>query len=186
METNGVVYNTRRWRLLVGTWKFSRTRPSTSYFSFSANKKYHTHLQPLILYVCMYSIAHVHCVRVFLHIDRSGLNHTQHYTRLVANSVRTVVIKEVQRSTGHTSQFGRSVETRRRYGWLRMDGVPQVRAPLPSSNLVPFRRWWHARGGGYSRGEPGSALSGGYVPYSARAEGSSIVDEPGECWTPVR
>ena len=31
------------------------------------------------------------------------------------------------------------------------------------------------------RGEPGSALSGGYAPDSAKAEGSSIVDEPGEC-----
>ena len=30
------------------------------------------------------------------------------------------------------------------------------------------------------RGEPGSALSGGYAPDSAKAEGSSIVDEPGE------
>ena len=28
-------------------------------------------------------------------------------------------------------------------------------------------------------GEPGSALSGGYAPDSAKAEGSSIVDEPG-------
>ena len=35
-------------------------------------------------------------------------------------------------------------------------------------------------------GEPGSALSGGYAQDSAKAEGSSIVDEPGECWTPVR
>ena len=31
-----------------------------------------------------------------------------------------------------------------------------------------------------SRGEPGSALSGGYAPDSVKAEGSSIVDEPGE------
>ena len=30
------------------------------------------------------------------------------------------------------------------------------------------------------RGEPGSSLSGGYAPDSAKAEGSSIVDEPGE------
>ena len=29
-------------------------------------------------------------------------------------------------------------------------------------------------------------LSGGYAPDSAKAEGSSIVDEPGEGWTPVR
>ena len=30
------------------------------------------------------------------------------------------------------------------------------------------------------RGDPGSSLSGGYAPDSAKAEGSSIVDEPGE------
>ena len=35
-----------------------------------------------------------------------------------------------------------------------------------------------ARDRKHSRGEPGSALSGGYAPDSARAEGSSIVDEP--------
>ena len=32
----------------------------------------------------------------------------------------------------------------------------------------------------HCRGEPGSSLSGGYAPDSAKAEGSSIVDEPGE------
>ena len=36
------------------------------------------------------------------------------------------------------------------------------------------------RGREHCRGEPGSALSGAYVPYSARVEESSIVDEPGE------
>ena len=42
--------------------------------------------------------------------------------------------------------------------------------------------WQHARGRGHCRGEPGSsALSGGYAPDSTKAEGSSIVDEPGEC-----
>ena len=35
------------------------------------------------------------------------------------------------------------------------------------------------RQGALSR-EPGSSLSGGYAPDSAKAEGSSIVDEPGE------
>ena len=73
------------------------------------------------------------------------------------------------------------------------NGVPHVRA---SSELqfgvlrevavvvvvvvvvVPFGRWWHARGRGNCRGEPGSALSSGYAPDSATAEGSSIVDEP--------
>ena len=38
----------------------------------------------------------------------------------------------------------------------------------------------------HCRGEPGNALLGGYASDSARAEGSSIVDEPRECWTPVR
>ena len=32
----------------------------------------------------------------------------------------------------------------------------------------------------HCRGEPGGSLSGGYAPDSAKAEGSSIVDEPGE------
>ena len=42
--------------------------------------------------------------------------------------------------------------------------------------------WRHARGREHCRGEPGSALSGEYAPDSAKkAEGSSIVDEPGEC-----
>ena len=63
--------------------------------------------------------------------------------------------------------------------WLPEDGVPR-RAPLPSSNLVSFGRWRHARGREHPRGEPGSALSGGYAPDSSRAEGCSIVDEPGE------
>ena len=60
------------------------------------------------------------------------------------------------------------------------DGVPR-RAPLPSSNLVPFGRWWHARSREHCRGELGSAILGGYAPDSARAEGSLIIDEPGEC-----
>ena len=38
--------------------------------------------------------------------------------------------------------------------------------------------WRHARGREHCRGEPGSVLSGGYAPDSARAEGSLIVDEP--------
>ena len=51
---------------------------------------------------------------------------------------------------------------------------------FPSPNLVPFG-WRHARGREHCRGEPGSTLlSGGYAPDSAKAEGSSIVDEPGE------
>ena len=69
--------------------------------------------------------------------------------------------------------------------WLVEDDSVPWCAPLPSFNLVPFGRWRHARGRKHSRGEPGSALSGGYAPNSARVEGSSIVDEPGECCTPV-
>ena len=46
---------------------------------------------------------------------------------------------------------------------------------------MPFGRWWRARGGVHCRGKPGSALLGEYTPNSARAEGRSIVDEPGEC-----
>ena len=41
--------------------------------------------------------------------------------------------------------------------------------------------WRHARGREHCRGEPGSVLSGGYASDSATAEGSSIVDEPGDC-----
>ena len=43
-----------------------------------------------------------------------------------------------------------------------------------------FGRGRHARGREHCRGESGSSLSDGYAPDSAKAEGSSIVDEPGE------
>ena len=46
--------------------------------------------------------------------------------------------------------------------------------------------WRYARGREHCRGECGSALSGGYASDSAKVEGSSIVDEPGECRTLVR
>ena len=76
------------------------------------------------------------------------------------------------------SRFGLLVETRRRYGWLRIvfPGVRSFRAPI----WCPSGGWRHARGREHCRGEPGSALSGGYAPVSAKAEGSSIADEPGE------
>ena len=71
-----------------------------------------------------------------------------------------------------------SVETRQQYSWLRMvfSGVRLFRAPI----WWPSGGWRHARGREYCRGEPGGSLSGGYAPDSAKAEGSSIVDEPGE------
>ena len=77
------------------------------------------------------------------------------------------------------SRFSLSVETRRRYGWLRMTVFPGARlfrAPI----WCPSGGWRHARGREHCRGEPGSALSGGYTPDLVKAEGSSIVDEPGE------
>ena len=76
------------------------------------------------------------------------------------------------------SRFGLSVETRRQYGWLRIvfSGVRLFRAPI----WCPSGGWRHARGREHCRGEPGSSPSGGYAPDSAKAKGSSIVDEPGE------
>ena len=44
----------------------------------------------------------------------------------------------------------------------------------------------HVRGREHCRGKSGSALLGGYAPDLANAEGSSMVDEPGQCWTLVR
>ena len=64
------------------------------------------------------------------------------------------------------------------------DGVPRC-APLPRSKC-PSEGWRHARGREHCRGEPGSALSGGYAPCSAKVEGSSIVDGPGEGKTSLR
>ena len=46
---------------------------------------------------------------------------------------------------------------------------------------MPFARCGGTREAGSTAAEsPGSALSGGYAPDSAKVEGSSIVDEPGE------
>ena len=82
-----------------------------------------------------------------------------------------------------SSRFSQSVETRRWYGWLRMVfptwGARLFRAPI----------WWPS--GGISGGmrEARSAVVESLValyrvgtpPDSARSEGSSIVDESGEC-----
>ena len=53
--------------------------------------------------------------------------------------------------------------------WSVADGVPGC-APLPSSNLVPFERWWHARGREHRRGELGVSLTGGYASDLAWAD----------------
>ena len=76
------------------------------------------------------------------------------------------------------SRFSMSVEMRQRYGWRRMvfPGVHPFRAPI----WCPWGGWRHARGREHCRREPGSAISGGYAPDSAKAESSSVVDEPGE------
>ena len=66
------------------------------------------------------------------------------------------------------------------WGWCS-----QVRAS-PELQFGALREMWrHARGREHWRREPGSALSGGYAPDSAKAQGSSIVGEPGEGWIPV-
>ena len=59
-------------------------------------------------------------------------------------------------------------------------GVRLFRAPI----WLPSGWWRHARGREHCRGEPGSSLSGGYAPDSAKAEGSSIFDESGEGLNP--
>ena len=60
------------------------------------------------------------------------------------------------------------------------DGILRC-APLPSPNLVPFRRVAaRERQGALSRRAWKSALSGRYAPDSAKAEGGSSVDDPGE------
>ena len=76
------------------------------------------------------------------------------------------------------SRFSLSVETRRPYGWLRIvfPGVRPFRAPI----WCPSGGWRYAEDREHCCREPGSALSGGYAQDSVKAEGSSIVDEPGE------
>ena len=59
-------------------------------------------------------------------------------------------------------------------------GPPSTTMDLGISIFLILGGWRHARGREHCRGKPGSALSGGYAPDSAKAEGSSIVDEPGE------
>ena len=61
------------------------------------------------------------------------------------------------------------------WGWCS-----QVRASSELQFCALREVWPHARGREHCRGGSGSALSGGYAPDSAKAEGSSIVDEPGE------
>ena len=50
----------------------------------------------------------------------------------------------------------------------------QVRASSGLQFSGPSGGWRHARGREHCRGEPGSILSGGHAPDSAKAEGSSI------------
>ena len=68
-----------------------------------------------------------------------------------------------------SSRFSLSVETRWRYGWLRMvfPGARLFRAPI----WGPSGEWRHARSREHCRGEPGSSLSGGYTPDSAEGGG---------------
>ena len=70
------------------------------------------------------------------------------------------------------SRLGLSVETWRRYGSLRMvfPGVRPFRAPISCTS----GGWRHARGRERCRGEPGSAVSGGYAPDSAKLRQSPV------------
>ena len=70
-----------------------------------------------------------------------------------------------------SSRFSRTVETRRRYGWLRIV-FPRC-APFSSSNTVPFGRWLHARGRGHYRGKPGLLVSAHHIRRGRRASRSS-------------
>ena len=121
------------------------------------------------------------------HQHPSRIEHIYVYTR--ALSLRNLVRRVFPASVGPgspsrdavnwlPSRFGLLVETRRRYGWLRIvfPGVRSFRAPI----WCPSGGWRHARGREHCRGEPGSAQSGGYAPVLAKAEGGSIADEPGE------
>ena len=68
----------------------------------------------------------------------------------------------------------------RRDDGMAKDGVPRCE-PLPRAPIrCPSGGWRHARGREHCHGEPGSSELDGYAPDSAKAEGSSIIDEPGE------
>ena len=74
-----------------------------------------------------------------------------------------------------------SADRLRHYGGMVDRGwCSQVRASSELQFGAPREVWRHARGREHCRGEPGSALSGDHALDSARVEGSSIVDEPGE------
>ena len=81
-------------------------------------------------------------------------------------------------ATWLSSRFSRSVETRRRYDWLRMV------FPRCAFSKLHFGALWEVvareRQRGHCRRKPCNVLSGGYAPDSVRAEGSSIVDKSGE------
>ena len=104
-------------------------------------------------------------------------NHNILAVEKVAAVVQLVTLKPYD-SNSLPSRFGQLVETRLRHGLLRMvfPGVCPFRVLI----WCPSGGWRHARGREHCRGEPGSAPSGGYVPDSAKAEGSSITDEQGE------
>ena len=66
------------------------------------------------------------------------------------------------------------------WGWCS-----QVRASSGLQFGALREVWRYARGREHCRGEPGNVLSGGYAPDSVKAEGSSMVEEPGERAEPL-
>ena len=109
------------------------------------------------------------------------------YSTLRALSLRNLVSSGYECGRVFPAGVGPDSPSRDAANWLPLrfsllveDVVPRC-APRPSSNLMPFGRVAaRARGREHCFGEPGSAPSGGYAPDSAKTEGSSIVDEPGE------
>ena len=80
---------------------------------------------------------------------------------------------------GWCSQVRASSEPQ--FGALREGGGTREAGSTFAERLaVLYRVGTRQRGREHFRGETGSTLSGGYAPDSAKAEGSSIVDEPGE------
>ena len=85
------------------------------------------------------------------------------------------------------SRFNRSVETWRRYGWLRMVFTRCASSELKFGALrevlmvVRERQRCTVCREKPGRAQQRSTVSGEYASDSAWAEGSSTVDEPGEC-----
>ena len=82
-----------------------------------------------------------------------------------------------------STRFSRSVETRRRFGWLRMVSIRWASSEL-HCGVVPCRGKTGGRRSTRKRAVPRS-IGWKRSRFGERPEGIFIVDEPGECWTLV-